>query len=65
MESDEPCLMRLLPSRSARSWVIYNLFGDTHSVVVNIDERARTALDTSTEGDTVQDMMRYVALVWT
>ncbi|EDK27087.1 arginine decarboxylase [Vibrionales bacterium SWAT-3] len=39
---------------------MHNLFGDTHSVVVNVDESGEANIDYINEGDTVEDMMRYV-----
>ena len=39
---------------------MHNLFGDTHSVVVNVDESGQANIDYINEGDTVEDMMRYV-----
>ena len=38
---------------------MHNLFGDTHSVVVNVDESGEANIDYINEGDTVEDMMRY------
>ncbi|CAH0528697.1 biosynthetic arginine decarboxylase [Vibrio hippocampi] len=39
---------------------MHNLFGDTHSVVVNVDEQGQANIDFINQGDTVEDMMRYV-----
>lgn len=39
---------------------MHNLFGDTHSVVVNINDDGESELALVNEGDTVEDMMRYV-----
>ncbi|MFB9136199.1 arginine decarboxylase [Vibrio olivae] len=39
---------------------MHNLFGDTHSVVVNINDQGESELALINEGDTVEDMMRYV-----
>ncbi|GAA5645800.1 arginine decarboxylase [Vibrio proteolyticus] len=39
---------------------MHNLFGDTHSVVVNIHDNGQAELTSINEGDTVEDMMRYV-----
>jgi arginine decarboxylase len=39
---------------------MHNLFGDTHSVVVNINETGEAKIDYINEGDTVEDVMRYV-----
>lgn len=39
---------------------MHNLFGDTHSVVVNVNENGAADIDFINEGDTVEDMMRYV-----
>ncbi len=39
---------------------MHNLFGDTHSVVVNITDQGESDLTFVNEGDTVEDMMRYV-----
>lgn len=41
---------------------MHNLFGDTHSVVVNVDDEGNANIDYVNEGDTVEDMMRYVHL---
>lgn len=41
---------------------MHNLFGDTHSVVVNVDDKGSANIDFVNEGDTVEDMMRYVHL---
>lgn len=39
---------------------MHNLFGDTHSVVINIEDDGNIDLAYINEGDTVEDMMRYV-----
>ncbi|WP_394246121.1 arginine decarboxylase [Vibrio profundi] len=39
---------------------MHNLFGDTHSAVVNIDASGNPVIESINEGDTVEDMMRYV-----
>jgi len=39
---------------------MHNLFGDTHSVVVNMDEHGAWNIDLINEGDTVEDVMNYV-----
>lgn len=39
---------------------MHNLFGDTHSAVVNIDTFGNPVIESINEGDTVEDMMRYV-----
>ncbi|RJX70174.1 arginine decarboxylase [Vibrio sinensis] len=39
---------------------MHNLFGDTHSVVVNINDQGEAELTSINEGDSVEDMMRYV-----
>lgn len=39
---------------------MHNLFGDTHSAVVNIDAFGNPVIESINEGDTVEDMMRYV-----
>lgn len=39
---------------------MHNLFGDTHSAVVNVDESGNAVIESINEGDTVEDMMRYV-----
>ncbi|PXA73037.1 arginine decarboxylase [Vibrio sp. 11986-1-5] len=39
---------------------MHNLFGDTHSVVVNITDNGDAEITSINEGDTVEDMMRYV-----
>ncbi len=39
---------------------MHNLFGDTHSVVVNITDEGQPEITFVNEGDTVEDMMRYV-----
>ncbi|MGR5238904.1 arginine decarboxylase [Vibrio alfacsensis] len=39
---------------------MHNLFGDTHSAVVNVDENGQFEISYINEGDSVEDMMRYV-----
>ncbi|MCG9751824.1 arginine decarboxylase [Vibrio brasiliensis] len=39
---------------------MHNLFGDTHSAVVNVDENGNAIIERIDEGDSVEDMMRYV-----
>ena len=39
---------------------MHNLFGDTHSAVVNVDEEGQFEISYINEGDSVEDMMRYV-----
>ncbi len=39
---------------------MHNLFGDTHSAVVNVDEHGQFEISYINEGDSVEDMMRYV-----
>jgi arginine decarboxylase len=39
---------------------MHNLFGDTHSVVVNVEENGEFEISYINEGDSVEDMMRYV-----
>ncbi|MDC0612601.1 arginine decarboxylase [Vibrio sp.] len=39
---------------------MHNLFGDTHSVVVDITDDGAVDIKFINEGDTVEDMMRYV-----
>ncbi|WP_172566453.1 arginine decarboxylase [Vibrio fluvialis] len=39
---------------------MHNLFGDTHSVVVNVTDKGESDITFINEGDTVEDMMRYV-----
>ncbi|WP_371377252.1 biosynthetic arginine decarboxylase [Thalassotalea aquiviva] len=39
---------------------MHNLFGDTHSVVVNLSDEGKVNLDFINEGDTVEEMMQYV-----
>lgn len=41
---------------------MHNLFGDTHSAVANMDENGCIHLSEFNEGDTVEDMLRYVHL---
>lgn len=39
---------------------MHNLFGDTHSVVVNMTDNGEAEILSINEGDSVEDMMRYV-----
>ncbi len=39
---------------------MHNLFADTHSAVVNINDNGESEIAFINEGDTVEDMMRYV-----
>ncbi|TEW54318.1 biosynthetic arginine decarboxylase [Psychromonas sp. RZ22] len=39
---------------------MHNLFGDTHSVVINMDEKGGWNIDSVNKGDSVEDMMNYV-----
>jgi len=41
---------------------MHNLFGDTHSVVVTMDEQGKSHIVEINEGDSVEDMLRYVHL---
>ncbi len=59
---DEPYLMGFFLVGAYQEILgdMHNLFGDTHSVVVNVDEHGAANIDYINEGDTVEDMMRYV-----
>ena len=59
---DEPYLMGFFLVGAYQEILgdMHNLFGDTHSVVVNVDNEGKANLDYINEGDTVADMMRYV-----
>ncbi|MDH5901771.1 arginine decarboxylase [Vibrio splendidus] len=59
---DEPYLMGFFLVGAYQEILgdMHNLFGDTHSVVVNVDESGEANIDYINEGDTVEDMMRYV-----
>ncbi|WP_260809418.1 arginine decarboxylase [Vibrio splendidus] len=59
---DEPYLMGFFLVGAYQEILgdMHNLFGDTHSVVVNVDESGQANIDYINEGDTVEDMMRYV-----
>lgn len=59
---DEPYLMGFFLVGAYQEILgdMHNLFGDTHSVVVNVDEHGKANIDYINEGDTVEDMMRYV-----
>ena len=59
---DEPYLMGFFLVGAYQEILgdMHNLFGDTHSVVVNVDEGGQANIDYINEGDTVEDMMRYV-----
>lgn len=39
---------------------MHNLFGDSHSVVVKVNEQGEPEIVSVNEGDTVEDMLRYV-----
>ncbi|PNQ68868.1 arginine decarboxylase [Vibrio agarivorans] len=39
---------------------MHNLFGDTHSAVIHVDEQGQFEVSYINEGDSVEDMMRYV-----
>lgn len=39
---------------------MHNLFGDSHSVVVNVNDKGESEIVSINEGDTVEDMLRYV-----
>ena len=41
---------------------MHNLFGDTHSAIIKMDEQGQAQITEVNEGDTVADMMRYVHL---
>jgi arginine decarboxylase len=41
---------------------IHNLFGDTYSVNINIDDKGNYAVIEPSEGDRVEDMLRYVRI---
>jgi arginine decarboxylase len=59
---DEPYLMGFFLVGAYQEILgdMHNLFGDTHSAVVNLDEDGNAQIDYINEGDTVEDMMRYV-----
>lgn len=59
---DEPYLMGFFLVGAYQEILgdMHNLFGDTHSVVVNVDDNGEANIDYINEGDTVEDMMRYV-----
>ncbi len=59
---DEPYLMGFFLVGAYQEILgdMHNLFGDTHSVVVNVDDNSEANIDYINEGDTVEDMMRYV-----
>ncbi|ROP25572.1 arginine decarboxylase [Vibrio crassostreae] len=61
-DPDEPYLMGFFLVGAYQEILgdMHNLFGDTHSVVVNVDESGEANIDYINEGDTVEDMMRYV-----
>ncbi len=60
--ADEPYLMGFFLVGAYQEILgdMHNLFGDTHSVVVNMVENGETEIVSINEGDTVEDMMRYV-----
>ncbi|MCY9804529.1 arginine decarboxylase [Vibrio scophthalmi] len=39
---------------------MHNLFGDTHSAVVTVNDHGEAIIERIDEGDTVEDMLRYV-----
>ena len=39
---------------------MHNLFGDTHSAVVSVNEQGEAIIERIDQGDSVEDMMRYV-----
>ncbi|MBA5761335.1 arginine decarboxylase [Vibrio sp. 404] len=39
---------------------MHNLFGDTHSAVVTVNEQGEAIIERIDEGDSVEDMLRYV-----
>ena len=59
---DEPYLMGFFLVGAYQEILgdMHNLFGDTHCVVVNVDDSGKANIDYVNEGDTVEDMMRYV-----
>ncbi len=59
---DEPYLMGFFLVGAYQEILgdMHNLFGDTHSVVVNVGDQGEINIDFINEGDTVEDMMRYV-----
>ncbi|WP_371189268.1 arginine decarboxylase [Thalassotalea maritima] len=61
---DEPYLMGffLVGAYQETLGCMHNLFGDTHTVVVNVDEQGAANIAFVNEGDTVEDMMDYVHL---
>lgn len=60
--TDEPYLMGFFLVGAYQEILgdMHNLFGDTHSAVVNISDQGETEISLINEGDTVEDMMRYV-----
>jgi arginine decarboxylase len=40
---------------------LHNLFGDTNAVLVSVDERGRYRIEQVEEGDTVEDVLKYVS----
>lgn len=60
--SDKPYLMGFFLVGAYQEILgdMHNLFGDTHSVVVNISDNGESEIAFINEGDTVEDMMRYV-----
>jgi arginine decarboxylase len=60
--ADEPYLMGFFLVGAYQEILgdMHNLFGDTHSVVVNVGDQGEMNIDFVNEGDTVEDMMRYV-----
>ena len=41
---------------------MHNLFGDTHSAMITMNEQGEASIVEINQGDTVADMMRYVHL---
>lgn len=39
---------------------MHNLFGDTHSAVITVNEQGESIIERIDVGDSVEDMMRYV-----
>ncbi|HAS4131315.1 TPA: arginine decarboxylase, partial [Vibrio cholerae] len=60
--SDKPYLMGFFLVGAYQEILgdMHNLFGDTHSAVVNINDNGESEIAFINEGDTVEDMMRYV-----
>jgi len=60
--SDKPYLMGFFLVGAYQEILgdMHNLFGDTHSVAVNIKDNGDAEIAFINEGDTVEDVMRYV-----